>query len=208
MSLSLKAQRVVSRLAELVAIDTRNPGGSERALAEHLCGLLEERRPDAVALREVARPEGNPGEGAYVFARWGTPRVLLNAHLDTVATGDGWTGDPFTLRIEEERVTALGAADTKGAIAAIVTALEEGTPRDCAVLFSGDEEQDSTCMDAFLASELREGIERAIVCEPTGCRVGRRHRGILALAIDVRGEGSHSSLADTLPAPVLEASKV
>ena len=63
-------------------------------------------------------------------------------------------------------------------------------------------------MDAFLASELREGISQAIVCEPTSCRVGRRHRGILALAIDVRGEGGHSSLADTLPAPVLEASRV
>ena len=46
------------------------------------------------------------------------------------------------------------------------------------MLFSGDEEKGGTCIRAFLDSEAARGLERAIVCEPTGCRVGARHRGI------------------------------
>jgi acetylornithine deacetylase len=45
-------------------------------------------------------------------------------------------------------------------------------------------------------------MTRAIVCEPTGCRMGVRHRGILTLEARVDGEGGHSSFADTLPSPL------
>jgi acetylornithine deacetylase len=51
-------------------------------------------------------------------------------------------------------------------------------------------------------------IEQAIVCEPTGCRVGTRHRGILALEAQLDGRGGHSSRADELPAPVAELAHV
>ena len=57
-------------------------------------------------------------------------------------------------------------------------------------------------MDAFLASDAAVGLERAIVCEPTGCRVGVRHRGIGAAKVSLGGPGGHSSLVDGLVNPV------
>jgi acetylornithine deacetylase len=206
-------QDLVARLAELVAFDTRNPGGREAALVAHLEAALAKHAPDELVVRELPRGRDDGHPGAYVFARWGAPSILLNAHVDTVAVGPGWTGDPFTLRQGEGRVTALGAADTKGAIAAALEALDVvhasgHRPRDCAVLFSGDEEQGGACMEAFLKSEQARGIASAIACEPTSCRVGHRHRGILALEIDARSEGGHSSRADALPAPLLELSRI
>jgi acetylornithine deacetylase len=71
------------------------------------------------------------------------------------------------------------------------------------VLFSGDGERRGTCMRAFLADRaLTAGLERAIACEPTGCAVGWRHRGIGAAEATVTSPGGHSSRADFVPNPV------
>jgi acetylornithine deacetylase len=53
-----------------------------------------------------------------------------------------------------------------------------------------------------LASERTQGIARAIVCEPTSCRVGTRHRGVNAARISASSPGGHSSLADSVPNPL------
>ena len=145
------------------------------------------------------------GDHAYVYARFGEepPRVLLNAHVDTVPANSGYTSPPHLLVRRGDRLHGLGAADTKGAIAAVLEALaERGPTRPVGVLFSGDEERGGSCIDAFLDSEAAAGLERAIVCEPTGCRVGVRHRGIGAATVSLGGPGGHSSLVDRLVNPV------
>ena len=196
---------VVAWLERLIGIDTHNPGGDERALARLLAEALAAHTPDALELVEVPR---SGATGAYLFARWGTPRVLINAHLDTVPPNAGWQGNPFQARRTAEHVIGLGACDTKGAIAAVLAALEGGRPHDVALLFSGDEEHTGTCVRKFLSSPAAGGIERAIACEPTGCRVGTRHRGILELEAKLAGAGGHSSRADELPAPLADLARV
>jgi acetylornithine deacetylase len=186
-------------LETLIRADSHNPGGDEPALAAWLGEALRARGADEVRVVEVARASGR---GAYVVARWGTPRLLVNAHLDTVPPNAGWTGDPFRARVDDERVMGLGACDTKGAIAAVLCALDDERPRDLAVLFSGDEEHTGTCMRRFVADGGTRGITHAIVCEPTSLRLGTRHRGVMSIEIEVTGQGGHSSRADTLPAPL------
>jgi len=146
---------------------------------------------------------------ASVLARFGVqPSLLLNAHVDTVPANSGYTDSPFRLTERGEQLVGLGSADTKGAIAAILEALAQrraaGEPiRDVAVLFSGDEERRGTCMRDFVATPSRmAGLRRAIVCEPTGCLVGRRHRGIGAIEAVVQSPGGHSSRADLVPNPI------
>jgi acetylornithine deacetylase len=191
-----------STLAALVAHDTQNPGGDEPACARWLAQALAPSRPDALRVEIVPRRLGPAA--AYVLATWGTPRWLVNAHFDTVPAVDGWSSPPLTLQEQGSRLIGLGAADVKGAIAAVLAALGQGTPRDCAVLFSGDEEKDSTAMQHFLAHACPPGITDAIVCEPTAGRVGTRHRGIVVLEATCDGPGGHSSQADRLPAPLAE----
>lgn len=199
---------LVPLLAELIAADTRNPGGDEPALARRLAGHLGELGPDLLEVVEVPRPADRPGLGAYVVAAFGRPRVLVNAHLDTVPANTGWSGDPLRAEVRDDRVIGLGAADTKGAIAAVIAALRERRPRDLAVLFSGDEERGGSCMHAFLARRHLPALERVVVCEPTGCRVGVRHRGILALEARYQGAGGHSSGADRMPKPVVTLARL
>ena len=192
---------VASLLAALVAHRTSNPGSDERPLARDLASRLAAVDADDVAVTEVPRSHA---PGAYVYARFGQPRVLVNVHFDTVPANAGWTTDPWTLRTEGDHLVGLGAADTKGAISAVLTALARERPRDVGILFSGDEEHGNRCIRHFLSSDHARGLEQAIVCEPTELRVGTCHRGIVGMSAGMSTEGGHSSRADALRALVPE----
>lgn len=196
---------VVDTLVQLIGFRTDNPGSDERPLAEHLATELRQRGADEVIVAEVERPHGR---GAYTFARWGRPELIVNVHLDTVPPNTGWTDDPFTARVTSDRVVGLGAADTKGAIAAVLHALDGVRPTNFGVLFSGDEELGTYCLRAFLGSPHAGEVRRAVVCEPTSLAVGTRHRGIVVFEARLAGEGGHSSFADSLPAPVVDLSRL
>lgn len=163
--------------------------------------------PDSLIVEQVGRSRGKSDSG-YVLAMWGQPDTLLNVHIDTVPSGAGWTGDPLDLRRDGDRVIGLGTSDIKGAAACILAALETVQPKNVAVLFSGDEEHGSEVMPAVIASGQLAGVKRAIVCEPTSCRVGRAHRGMLAISAEFKGPGGHSSLADITARPLLEAARL
>jgi acetylornithine deacetylase len=192
-------------LPELIRFRTVNPGGDEVAVCEHLADELRRLGADDARVEEVER-EGS--RGGYVYARFGTPRLLVNAHVDTVPVNAGWRGDPFEARIEDGRLYGLGSADTKGAIAAALAAIERCKPQGVGFLFSGDEERTGTCVPAFLRSGAAEGISRAIVCEPTARRAGTHHRGVIAYRATINGKGGHSSRADYMPKPLVAMSKL
>ena len=196
---------VVELLSALVKFPTQQAGadgkaGNERAICEYLVPLLQARHADEVVFGTAPRSEG--GEGAFVFARWGTPRRVINAHVDTVPANAGWSRDPWSPHIEHGRLYGLGSADTKGAIAATLVALDGANPRDLGVLFSGDEEAGSGVMHVFLESAHAREIRQAIVCEPTARAAGIAHRGVLAQKATLLGPGGHSSKADHLPKPI------
>jgi acetylornithine deacetylase len=197
--------RAANLLAPMVEIRTHHPspgdpGGDERALCDHLVPLLAARGADEIVVADVGRAHGGPG--AYVWARWGTPTWILNVHVDTVPANRGWTRDPWTATIDGDRLWGLGSADTKGAIACALAAMEVAQPTDLAVLFSGDEERGTAAMHAFLAGGRTAGITTALVAEPTSRQAAVRHRGVLAYTATVRGIGGHSSKADRMPRPI------
>lgn len=200
--------RLLQNLEELVAVPTAYPDGDEERMATSLAAKLQAFRPDELRLATAPRVEGPAA--AWVFARWGTPQILLNVHIDTVPAGPGWESDPLGLERDGGRVIGLGAADVKGSIAAILEALERRRtrPENIAILFSGDEERGNVAMRHFLNSPQSQGITRALVCEPTQNQVGSRHRGILSLLVAQEGPGGHSSRADFTPSPVAELASV
>jgi acetylornithine deacetylase len=203
--------KVADLLSELIAFPTQQSGpdrgaGDERALCEHLAPLLRAAGADEVIVELAKRSDGEPG--AYVFARWGTPRRLINVHLDTVPANAGWSRDPWTPYIAGGRLYGLGSADTKGAIAATLVALEATRPHDFGVLFSGDEERGSGVIRAFLAGPHAAAIREVIVCEPTARTAGVAHRGVLGQRARLTGPGGHSSKADHLPKPLARLARL
>jgi acetylornithine deacetylase len=198
--------QALKHLRNLVAFDTRNGSGNEIACVEWLAEALKAHAPDKLIVETVGRSRGKT-DSAFVLASWGNPKVVLNVHIDTVPSGEGWLADPLELIERDGRAYGLGTSDIKGAAAAILAGLDEVTPQDVAILFSGDEEHGSEVMPAVIERGHLSGIKRAVVCEPTSCRVGRAHRGMLAFSATFRGPGGHSSLSDTLEAPLLKAAQ-
>ncbi len=158
-------------------------------------------------METVPRSRGK-SDSAFVLAIWGRPDVLLNVHIDTVPSGEGWTDDPLKLRQDGDKWIGLGTSDIKGAAACILAALEKVTPKNVALLLSGDEEHGSEVMPELIRRGHVDDVKTAIICEPTSCRVGRAHRGMLAIRADFSGPGGHSSLADNIEKPLLKAAQL
>ena len=193
-------------LATLIAHRSDLASGGEPALAAVLARELAMRGAEELILERVPRLHGPPA--AFVAARYGTPRLLVNAHLDTVPANSGWDTEPLSARIDGDRIHGLGACDTKGAIAAILAALDQAKPKDTLILFSGDEEHGNVAMHGFLAHRVADGLSHAVVCEPTSLRVGIRHRGMLAFEIRIASEGGHSSRADLVRSPIATLARI
>ncbi len=200
----------ITHLSALIAHRTVNPGGDEIGLCKLLQSMLLERGADSAVVETVERSSerGPNSSGAYVYATFGTPTLLLNVHLDTVPANSGWTRDPFEAEVTSDRVYGLGSCDIKGAIAAILAVLENGGARNLGVLFSGDEENGSRCIPHFLATHDTKSIEKALVFEPTARCAGLRHRGMHSLRAHYVGKGGHSSKADSMEKPIVELSKL
>ncbi len=202
---------VADLLAPLVRFHTQQAGadgraGEERPICDHLAPLFAARGADEVIIGEGRCTDGRTG--SWIFARWGTPRRVINAHIDTVPANAGWSHDPWEPQLTDGKLYGLGSADTKGAIAATLVALERGAPRDLGVLCSGDEEAGSGVMTAFLASPHTAAIREVIVCEPTARAASIAHRGILGQRAVLTGPGGHSSKADFLPKPIAQLARL
>jgi acetylornithine deacetylase len=203
---------VADLLAQLVAMPTHQLApdgtrGNERALCDLVAPMLRARGADEVVVVDVPRSDGSPG--AYVFARWGTPVRVINAHVDTVPPNTGWSRSPWDVHRDATHLYGLGSCDTKAAIAATLIALEQlgAAPKDRGVLFSGDEEAGNAIMPVFLASPHAKGIREVIVCEPTARGAGIAHRGVLAQHAVLTGPGGHSSKADHLQRPIAKLAR-
>ncbi|MGG5260811.1 M20/M25/M40 family metallo-hydrolase [Phycicoccus avicenniae] len=195
------ADEAVRLAAVLVGTDSVNPGLVPGAAGEaevvallrarlHASGftthvLLPPGRPDRPSLVAVG-PDGGPG-----------PTVVLTGHLDTV--GVEGMSDPFSARVEGDRMTGRGACDMKGGVAGMVVAAEElvrrGTPARVVLALVADEEDLSlgteTVVDALPGLGLSPDV--ALVGEPTGLARTASLRGYALVEVGLRGRAAHSS---------------
>jgi acetylornithine deacetylase len=122
-----------------------------------------------------------------VFARFGAPVVTLSTHMDTVP--------PFVpSREDAESIWGRGACDTKGIIAAMLTAAEHllgrGT-RNFGLLFVVGEERNSA--GAHHARSHPQGSRFLINGEPTENRLALGSKGALRYEVVARGRMAHSA---------------
>jgi acetylornithine deacetylase len=178
----------LAHLAWLVAAPTENP---PKRIAES--GILARVASELGSRFDVQITD--LGDGSHnLFARRGAPKILWNFHLDTVPAAAGWDGSPFTLQVREDRAIGLGACDIKGAVAAMLSAVQ-ATTADVALLFSSDEEAGKgRCIADFVSRELP--FEAVVVAEPTRAEAVLAHRGIGTASGLFLGRAGHASRAD------------
>ncbi len=124
-------------------------------------------------------------------------RVLLAPHLDTVGSLDG-SDRVFEPRLKDGRIWGRGACDTKGSVAAMLSALfrlaERGSrPLETEVIFIGlvDEESHQHGSRAVVKAGFRADL--GIVGEPTRLEVVTAHKGDLWARLETRGKAAHGA---------------
>src|SRR6185436_4861163 len=188
-------------LSELVALPSVNPAfgpagtswTGEHRVADFIAGVARRSGMD-VDFQKVFSGRSN------VLARL-TPRdqiqrrILLAPHLDTVAVG---AATQFIPRVKDGKLHGRGACDTKGSIAAMLTALgaicKSGQrPRHTEIVFAGlvDEENAQAGSRALVASRFTADL--AIVGEPTRLQAVTAHKGNLWLRLETQGKASHGA---------------
>jgi succinyl-diaminopimelate desuccinylase len=148
----------------------------------------------------------------------GSPSLWFLGHTDVVPSGpeDMWTFLPFHPGEKEGELYGRGVADMKGAVAAMVVALETFVtqhmdhPGQIGLLLTSDEEGDAVDGIIRVAEELQRRGQRPDYClvgEPSSqeqlgdtVRVGRR--GSIHVRLQVNGIQGHTAFPQNLDNPV------
>jgi acetylornithine deacetylase len=166
-------------------IDIDSTTGREAEIGEFLFRYLEEMidRSGAGAVERMPVE----GERFNVFAAWGEPVVVLSTHMDAVP--------PFVPSSEDgDHLYGRGACDTKGAIAAMLMAVDELLAegrRGFGLLLVVGEETDS--LGAQVANRYPQGSRFLVNGEPTENRLARACKGYLYLTLEAEGRAAHSA---------------
>ena len=125
--------------------------------------------------------------------------IILSGHTDVVPVSKGWSSDPFTATIREDKLYGRGSCDMKGFIACALAYApiysKSDLDRDIHFSFTFDEE--TACQGApILIEELKKrGIKNGIciIGEPTNMKIIDAHKGCYEYTTYFKGLAGHSS---------------
>jgi acetylornithine deacetylase len=185
---------ILERLVAFASVSARSNLDLIQWIRDHLAG-------HNVQSDLVPAPDGQPKANLWASIGPDAPGgIVLSGHTDVVPVeGQPWTSDPFTLARRDGRLYGRGTSDMKGFIALCLALVPEMLARPLRVpihfAFSYDEELG--CLGApHLIAELGRRFPKpalAIIGEPTGLRLGTRHKGCYSFETEVTGRDAHSS---------------
>jgi succinyl-diaminopimelate desuccinylase len=132
-----------------------------------------------------------PGRAVYDDGEvllYGDGPIVLAGHLDTIPAQDNLPG-----RIADGAVHGVGASDMKGGVAVMVELARAGVP--ARYLFFTREEVPlvESPLPALFATDLLDGVELAVVMEPTDCILHAGCLGNIQARVTFDGESAHSA---------------
>jgi succinyl-diaminopimelate desuccinylase len=163
------------------------------------------------------------GQVSNLWARRGTqaPLVVFAGHTDVVPTGDvsAWSSPPFAANILDGHVVGRGAADMKGGVAAMVTAIQRFVSRtpdhngSIALLLTSDEEGPAVEGTLKVVEKLQardEAIDFCVLGEPTssqtlGDTIRNGRRGSLGASMKIIGKQGHVAYPQLADNPIHKA---
>lgn len=185
---------LIDTTTELVNRPSVNPGGTEAAVVDYLLKRLDASfAPFDVETTEVFPDRSN------VVARAGDDErgsILLTGHMDVVPADESrWSGDPFSLRHEGNKLVGRGVTDMKGALAAQLVAAETyldsaDAPGEVVLAFVVDEENGGTGTERFV--ETPPNVDCAVIGEPTSLNVCTAQYGCARYHIHATGQSGHA----------------
>lgn len=195
----------VSFLQTLVGVNSVNPPGSEKAVAE----VIEKRLAGSGLEFEVDEIED--GRANLLVSsvpastnQGNSDRVLIySGHFDTVPAGSSnWRRNPFGGEEVENRIYGRGTTDMKGGVAAMVLALEylhySGVELKGSLRFAGTagEEVDGAGARQIVDKGQLDDATAMVVGEPSLNEAYIAHKGTLWLEVSTYGRSAHGSMPE------------
>ena len=184
--------RAASDDQQVVPTNAPHPFAGEQLVAD-FCAVTAARAGLEIEFQSVL-----PGRSNFIARLLPRNRIrqtiLLAPHLDTV----GADGTKFIPQRKNGRLYGRGACDTKGSVAAMLSALcelanDKSRPLETEIVFAGliDEEHAQAGSRALVKSRFKADL--AIVGEPTKLQVVTAHKGCLWLQLETRGRAAHGA---------------
>lgn len=169
-----KADQAAGKLSRMIAHETvssRESTDLEKFNRFHQ--LLEELFPRVAGVAEKHNFNGAllwrvPGKDSSL------PPLVLMSHMDVVEATGEWTHPPFSGAIADGKIWGRGAVDTKGALCALIQAIEEllaegySFSRDIYICSSNNEEISGPGAPAVVAYLKERGIRPMLVLDEGG----------------------------------------
>lgn len=210
-------------LKELVEI--KSPYFNEKTIIEYLLNRLKANKIPAkmhyytddkitgVSGKNIIGRIGNPSKG---------PKILLNAHVDTVNVASGWKHDPYCLTVEDGKAYGVGACDMKSGVAAVLFAIEElasySDQMKGEIIYtfvSGEEGPFGLGTNYLIHDKLIQDADVAIVTEPSAAFSEKPFpdlclgaKGGVSFKIEFYGKSAHAALPEKGICAITDASKV
>ncbi len=132
------------------------------------------------------------------------PSILLNSHIDTVKPNSGYTNDPFTASINDDKLFGLGSTDAGASLVSLAAAfLHFYDKADLAynIIFAASAEEEISGANGIERLFKLEAFETllkhpgsfAIVGEPTQLQLAIAEKGLLVLDCMVSGVAGHAA---------------
>lgn len=201
--------RAIHHLKELVRLDTSNPPGNERLVAEYVAGVLRDIDIEPTVVTKTERRDNVVGR----LAGDGSEKpILLTSHADVVpAEAERWRYPPFSATDAEGCIWGRGTLDMKSGTALHLAAIEAirqlelPLARDIIVAVVADEEEGMEKGSRFLADEHPDLVRAEYALGEFGgfsmMVMGRRvfpvqvaEKGICWLKATAHGEPGHASV--------------
>lgn len=189
---------VADLLQRLVQIPSVNPRGKNVPAESRIATFVQEwmeMQGIPAQLEDVLN--GRPNVVATIEGVDTSRSLLLEAHLDTVEVA-GMVEDPFSGRIEGNRLYGRGSCDTKGSLAAFMLAMADlakrGVKPPVTVTLAGAVDEEHLFRGVLQLLKNRAPFSAAIVGEPTGLDLVVAHKGMVRCQISTIGKAAHSSM--------------
>jgi succinyl-diaminopimelate desuccinylase len=191
-------QSIVDLLQQVIRIESTNPPGNERDLADFLSEFFKKAglEPDLYEYEEnrvnlITRIKGT-GE---------KPGLIFSAHMDTVPAGEvDWAFPPFSGTLHEGKIYGRGAADMKGGLAAMAEAAailskSNFSPKgDLILAFTYDETHGLRGAKHLVDGNHLEDMGAVLISEPSTLDVFIAEKGALWLKCRAEGKTAHTSM--------------
>lgn len=219
-TLEKNKDKYISRLAELVAIDTHDighgiEGGLEEKGQDYLVKMFEGMGASSVIKDQVTEEviqrslaefkEGNSAhnyDGRYnVYATFkgnGGKSIMFNGHVDTMPSGDVnmWNTPPHEPTIKDGKMYGLGVCDMKGGLMASAMAVEllkdAGVPLSGDVVITSVIDEEGGGNGSIAAAMNGQKADAVVVCEPTDRDLIAAHMGFIFFKVEIEGLAVHS----------------